>query len=439
MTRLADRLRADGAAFVVKHAWSRVAPPLERVLAPNRTRTFQINASVPICLPCPTPADRAFVAEQLAELEPFLAADRRVRVIMPYLAGARPDVPPAMHGRVQLIEAADDTMLLSYVSDYSYVVLSDASHDPVAENVRKVLRSFGLAHYPTTAAVEAHFREHDPPPLTGKVKVTYPTYALLAERLQGGHYGFTEPVDWRIVQELPYKFAYLRQHSRIRIVPISIIAGGRGAYGRVARQYAVGKLYGARYFQGESLLDIGCDLCGIKKFVGPQTRYVGVDMQGLADHIVDLDRERLPFEPRSFETVLCFETLEHLNDVHGQLDDMMKIARRYVVASLFIESGETKGRSVNAFGDAQGNAQLPIAPVYDRHQWIFTFCDALDFVYYRARRAGYRIAEVTLFYDDLLFDRRRQVARAFRRADCKALGRDVKILGFVLERADAEP
>jgi hypothetical protein len=433
MTRLTDRLTADGVAFVARHAWRRVWQPIDRILAAHKTRSFCLNSTVPICIPCATTDDVAFVEEQLAAVQALSEADRRVQAVVPYCRGLRPQLPAGKKNHVQLYEVDDELMLLSYVSDHGYIIISDASESTATKHIRTLLQRLGLSPFPNVDVFKRYFAEHDPPRISGKVGITYPTYSLLAMRLGGGQYGFTEPIAWDIVQELPWKFEHLRQRSRVRTIPISVLASG---HGRAGRQVAVGKLYGERYFRGESLLDIGCDLCGVKRFVGPETKYVGVDIQGLADYCVDLDQEPLPFEDRSFETVLCFETLEHLRDIHGQLDRMMAVARRFIVGSLFIESAYAKGRSVNFFGDPLGNAHLPIAPVYDRHQWIFSFSDALDFLYYRARRSGFRIAELTLFYDNLIFDRRRQVQRAFRRGDYKTLGKLVTILGFALEREE---
>jgi hypothetical protein len=129
--------------------------------------------------------------------------------------------------------------------------------------------------------------------------------------------------------------------------------------------------------------------------------------------------------------------LEHLNDIHAHFDKMLDTAGMYFVGSLVVESGLFRGRSIDHYGAPLGNMHLPIARTYDRHQWVFSFVDALDFVYYRSRRKGFRFRRLDLFYDDrrILPMQRWRLTRAMRRGNIRFLARNVLMIGFVLERA----
>ena len=51
--------------------------------------------------------------------------------------------------------------------------------------------------------------------------------------------------------------------------------------------------------------------------------YVSVDIVGEPNFKIDLEKERLSsFEDNSFNTVICTEVLEHLNNLHDVFDDI---------------------------------------------------------------------------------------------------------------------
>jgi len=91
----------------------------------------------------------------------------------------------------------------------------------------------------------------------------------------------------------------------------------------MSRWLAVGdyerKRYGlvAGFFEGfrGRLLDVGCHKAGLRKFLGPDIEYVGVDNMaegGPGVMAVDLNEGKLPFADGAFGAVVCTATLEHL-------------------------------------------------------------------------------------------------------------------------------
>jgi hypothetical protein len=417
--------------MIAQRYWDPVAA---HVIFGGRTQQFTVGQDFPLSVP-------AFSEEELRRIYADLQAlagtgsipDTEVRIGVLTSQKALPD-PPSLKGITIQVRALDTPRLvLGYVLWSGNVYVPEyLSAEPAAE-LLKTLTALGVEPLRSVDAIVKRIGARMQVSIKGPARLSRPLYRALSDRLGGAHYGYREPLDAGIIAELPGKYEYFARHCEINFVPIKDLTRYPG---RVSRQYAVGEMYRTPYLNGQSVLDVGCDIRGISERVGPSTKYVGVDMQGLADVSIDLDTQRLPFPPRSFETVLCFEVLEHLNKIHQAFDDMLSVAERYFVGSLYVESGMYGGRSISHFGEALGNMQLPIAPVYDRHEWIFNVSDALDFIYYRARKSGFRVVRLDVFYDDarLIPFQVPRLRRAMRTGNGRFLSRAVQMIGFVVER-----
>ena len=174
-----------------------------------------------------------------------------------------------------------------------------------------------------------------------------------------------------------------------------------------------------------SLLDVGCDAREIKKLIpGP---YVGVDLFGNPDIRIDL-RAGLPFKDGSFDCIVATDVLEHLDDIHSGLDELLRVARKNVIISLpNCWEGYLKrmflGRS------EQKNYGLPPEPTGDRHHWFFNCEEAEDFVFYRAAVNGAKVVNCEQFTrrGDLLGFQLGVFGRAFRYPVSSATRRSSKV------------
>lgn len=135
----------------------------------------------------------------------------------------------------------------------------------------------------------------------------------------------------------------------------------------------------APVFREGRVLDVGCYQAPMRKFIGKE-RYTGVDFVGDPDVVLNLEECRsLPFEDRSFDTVMCIEVLEHLDNLHALAADLFRLSRRHVLISL-----------PNAWRDARmkierGSGQiahygLPREAPPDRHKWFFNVSEATAFL-----------------------------------------------------------
>ncbi len=96
------------------------------------------------------------------------------------------------------------------------------------------------------------------------------------------------------------------------------------------------------------MLDAGCGEGFVTRYLAqqnPALRLTGVDLSREAiayaqEHFGELARFRtgslykLPFSDNSFDTVLCSEVLEHLDDTRRAVNELKRVARRYVLITV---------------------------------------------------------------------------------------------------------
>lgn len=103
--------------------------------------------------------------------------------------------------------------------------------------------------------------------------------------------------------------------------------------------------------EAQTLLDAGCGEGFAIDFLSgyfPDLRMTGVDVSEAAvafarEHFGDRARFRtgslykLPFSDRAFDTVLCSEVLEHLEDPSAAIEELKRVARNYVIITVPLE------------------------------------------------------------------------------------------------------
>lgn len=333
------------------------------------------------------------------------------------------------------VRAPDFRSLVSFLAGAQFHVVLPDEADGVPDSLVGWCERFHVNHFMTATALVQALTTRGPLALTGPYAAAYAVHKSLWLNVMGNQYAFTEPIDWSIVKKLPRKFLAFRQGTKVDAHPIAMLSG---PFNRIERQRAVGRLY-QQFLQGDSVVDIGCDVRGVEESVGPHTRYHGIDMHGRPDIVLNLDREPLPFAERSVDTVVCVEALEHLQNIHKVFDSILAISRRHVICSLPVEAAYTGNKLVDTQGGVFSFA-TPLAPVFDRHQWVGSVSDNLDLVCYRAELGGFSVKQIDLFYMARRgggAGSRQAVLKSFREGRVAELNRRVGLLMFVLERKDA--
>ncbi len=87
----------------------------------------------------------------------------------------------------------------------------------------------------------------------------------------------------------------------------------------------------------------------------------------------------LPFVDKEFDTVICIEVLEHLNNIHTLAQDLFRVANKQVIVSLPNCWRDVRVRLARGSGSV-AHYGLPLAAPNDRHKWLFNTQDAVDFL-----------------------------------------------------------
>jgi ubiquinone/menaquinone biosynthesis C-methylase UbiE len=101
-----------------------------------------------------------------------------------------------------------------------------------------------------------------------------------------------------------------------------------------------------------SILDVGCGISRLKRFLHPLSKYVGVD---ITEELLEEGRRQnpgidvrhasaldIPFRPRSFDYVVCKDLLEHMKyeEVPDAIKEMARVAKYRLIISFFKSPGK---------------------------------------------------------------------------------------------------
>jgi SAM-dependent methyltransferase len=140
------------------------------------------------------------------------------------------------------------------------------------------------------------------------------------------------------------------------------------------------------------LLDVGCDRAHLRRLI-PSLDYVGIDIGGEPDRVVNLERERIPFPDASFDAVVCSDVLEHLDNLHVNFGELMRVCRGHAVISLPNNWANARRRIERGHGQI-GYYGLPAEAPEDRHKWFFGFSEAADFFQAQTSRYPFELTEL---------------------------------------------
>ena len=143
---------------------------------------------------------------------------------------------------------------------------------------------------------------------------------------------------------------------------------------------------------GGSVLDVGCDEAVLRASCAPGS-YTGIDRTAAADVRQDLAREpRLPFSERSFDTVVCWDVLEHLDEPHALFAELARVTRTHLLVSL-PNTWNAARKQLRRGRGAIEHYGLPTEPPGDRHRWFFNLSEGEAFLRAMAARHGLALVE----------------------------------------------
>jgi hypothetical protein len=144
----------------------------------------------------------------------------------------------------------------------------------------------------------------------------------------------------------------------------------------------------------------------LAKALGKGISCIEVDVFGNPDIKADLEKDLpLKIENNAFETVVCLEVLEHVENPSEVIKECMRIGSSYLIVSLpnpvreifaYLQarfkkvSDPDRALRVGVYSKFYG---LPPLPPTDRHKWFFTYADAEKFMEYHAVKNEWIIEE----------------------------------------------
>jgi hypothetical protein len=124
---------------------------------------------------------------------------------------------------------------------------------------------------------------------------------------------------------------------------------------------------------------------------------------GKPDLFINLDKiDKLPFIDNQFDTIICADVLEHLENIHLIFDELCRISTKNIIITLpnayagissFLRK-KTYAKTFEKqkqFGKYAKFYGLPLEKPEDRHRWFFSFDEALDFLKYRGGKLNFSI------------------------------------------------
>jgi len=119
------------------------------------------------------------------------------------------------------------------------------------------------------------------------------------------------------------------------------------------------------------------------KYIQPK-EYCELDIVGRPDIKEDLDKDYpLPIESNRFDAVICTDVLEHLEELHRTLRELVRISRKYIIISVpnafmevrrYIKRDKYTGDAGKAGYDIGYYTKfygLPLRKPVDHHRWFF--------------------------------------------------------------------
>lgn len=148
---------------------------------------------------------------------------------------------------------------------------------------------------------------------------------------------------------------------------------------------------------GKRILDVGADQGYLRRHIDASTSYYGVGFGDAVDELLDLEINGLPYADETYDTVLCLDVLEHIENIHAVFDDLCRVAREYVIISLPNPWRELY--DALRYGDYNAERHLkfyglPLEKPDDRHKWFFSAEEAERFIHYRAGKNNMHIEQL---------------------------------------------
>jgi len=183
-------------------------------------------------------------------------------------------------------------------------------------------------------------------------------------------------------------------------------------YSKVAsredRSEFIVKSYKHIFDKAESILDVGSSSGALKSILGNKVTDLDADevdvsdnVSGSPDYTVNLEKELLSgFRDEEFDVVVCSDVLEHLDNFHGVLDDIVRVARKHIIITLPNCTNTWRALRILFKQTAGRQYGLPLDRRQDRHKWFFSWREADSFMKNYCENMQVKVQEKFLLFNN---------------------------------------
>ncbi|MDO8618063.1 MAG: methyltransferase domain-containing protein [Candidatus Uhrbacteria bacterium] len=195
--------------------------------------------------------------------------------------------------------------------------------------------------------------------------------------------GQYRPEGIRSVEQLSKKFSFFQSISNQSYLPKSL-----WRYLLVADEFK-------QEIQNGSILDVGNRDESTRQVLGDRCQLVDKNNPNLP--VWNWEEEALPYPDQSFDSVVCLDTLEHIDRFHYAFEDVLRVAKEYVVISL--PNCWRKMFKAMLLGRGTSSSYgLPLESPMDRHRWFFNVEEIEHFLFYQSAVSTYPFDIVRFVY-----------------------------------------
>ena len=142
---------------------------------------------------------------------------------------------------------------------------------------------------------------------------------------------------------------------------------------------------------GDRVLDVGSRDDTAEKFLNKKVALIDKNNTNLDSW--DWEKDFIPFSDKEFDSVICLDTMEHINDIHRSIADLFRVSKGTVIISLPNCWKKTYKKFVRGFGSGASYGLPPEKPM-DRHKWFFNTEDIDNFIFYNAHKSGFQVSGI---------------------------------------------
>jgi SAM-dependent methyltransferase len=150
------------------------------------------------------------------------------------------------------------------------------------------------------------------------------------------------------------------------------------------------------FSQYKTVLDIGCRDKALKQYLKEDIYYQGIDYKDDDEVLAYNLEDGIPFADESFDIVFALDVLEHVENIHFLLSEILRVSKKEAIVALpnmfywKFRLRYLKGKDISA------KYVLPPKKVFDRHRWLTSYISSKFLI--QSLSGNFNIVEKKYYY-----------------------------------------